>query len=100
MANTSNWMISRKDLAAQFPLDTQSRGRALTKREQGFAAALEKVFAQGIHDFADVAAALAAANVIAPISGATRWDVDTLGAELAAINASLDDAFEENGYGA
>jgi len=41
MANASNWMVSRKELAAQYPLDTQSRGRALTKPEQDFAVALE-----------------------------------------------------------
>lgn len=100
MANASNWMVSRKELAAQFPLDTQSRGRELTKPEQDFAVALESVFAQGVHDMKNVAGALTRAGVTAPGSGDTHWDIETLASELTAINASLDEAFKENGYGA
>ncbi len=100
MTITSNWMVSRKDLADQFPLDTQSRGRDLTKAELVFAAALEEVFAKGIHEFSAVATALAKAGVEAPVSGGTDWDIAKLNAELEAINTSLDDAFKDHGYGA
>ncbi|MFT7595423.1 MAG: hypothetical protein ACI8R4_002751 [Paracoccaceae bacterium] len=100
MTSKPNWMVSRADLAAQRPLDTQSRGRPLTEAERGFATALEQVFAQGIHDMSKVAEALAADQVPAPISGGTNWDGRKLAEELSALNASLDAAFEEHGYGA
>ncbi len=96
----SNWMVPRAELAANLPLDRQSRGRELTAPEQDFAEALEAVFAQQVHDMAAVAQALERAGVRAPIAGGTHWDVGRLASELAAINASLDAAFKENGYGA
>lgn len=100
MTAKPNWMVSRAEQAAQRPLDTQSRGRPLSVAEQDFAVALEQVFAAGIHDMAQVATALAADQVTAPISGGTDWGGNKLAEELSALNASLDAAFEEHGYGA
>jgi hypothetical protein len=100
MADAPNWMVSRASIASQFPLETQSRGRELSALEQEFAQALEKIFDQNIHQMEQVAQALSATGTTAPTTGETQWDLKSLERELGAINASLDEAFEENGYGA
>ncbi len=100
MSNTHHWMMPRSAQIDKFPLDTQSRGRELTADEQAFADALEAIFKEGTHDMDAVAAALSAGNVKAPGDGSTSWTQNSLLAELEAINASLDAAHEENGYGA
>lgn len=78
----------------------QCRGRDLTAQETAFAEALMSVYGAEGHDFAKVAAALAARGVVAPISGRTDWTEALLAEELAAINADLDAAYAEHGYGA
>jgi len=78
----------------------QSRGRALTASEMAFAEGLMAVFATGAHDFAEVASALAGRGVVAPLSGRTDWTTALLAEELTAINADLDAAYAEHGYGA
>lgn len=96
----SDWMVSRSEQSDRFPLDVQSRGRALTETEQAFADALEAIFADNIHDMEAVAEALADRSIEAPVAGGTSWTLDLLQTELSAINKSLDDAFDESGYGA
>lgn len=93
-------MVSRSEQSDRFPLDVQSRGRALTETEQAFADALEAIFADSIHDMEGVAEALSATSVVAPIAGGTSWTLDLLQSELSAVNESLDKAFDESGYGA
>ena len=78
----------------------QSRGRDLTADEQALASALMEIYADGTHDFAKVAAALTERGVTKPISGGSEWTEESLGTELAAINADLEDAYQEHGYGA
>jgi hypothetical protein len=78
----------------------QCRGRELDAREAALAEALMQVYGTGTHDFAAVAAALAAKGTVAPQSGRTDWDEALLAQELAAINAELDAAYAEHGYGA
>ncbi len=100
MADDTDWMVTRAELRERFPLDIQSRGRALSKVEEAFADALEAVFATGTHEMGKVAEALAEKGVEAPVSGGTDWTVAKLEAELKATNADLDQAFQEHGYGA
>ncbi len=96
-----------KDRLSQRALDTsrpalahQSLGRQITEAEAALAEALSEIYATGTHDFGDVAAALAEKRVTAPISGRTDWTEALLAEELAAINADLDAAYQEHGYGA
>ena len=74
-------------------LARQSLARPLTEAEVTLAAALERAFADGIHDFAALADWLQRDGVPAPSGEASPWTVEKLGAELSAINASLDDAY-------
>lgn len=78
----------------------QSRGRELTAEEMALAEALMAAYGAVGHDFAQVAAALSARGVVAPKSGRTDWDKALLADELKAINAELDAAYAEQGYGA
>ncbi|MAM63190.1 recombinase-like helix-turn-helix domain-containing protein [Maritimibacter sp. UBA3975] len=78
----------------------QSRGRDLTDAETALAAALMDIYSDGTHDFALVAKALTERGVVAPISGGTDWTEESLAKELAAINADLEAAYQEHGYGA
>ncbi len=100
-------MDAFKDRLSQRAQDTgrpalahQCRGRELTADESALAAALMEIYGTGTHDFAAVAAELARRGVVAPIAGGTGWSEESLGQELAAINAALDAAYAEHGYGA
>lgn len=100
-------MDAFKDRLSQRARDTsrpalahQSLGRPLSEPEQALAAALMEVMGTREHDFAAVAAALKAKGLAAPVSGRTDWDLALLESELKAINADLDAAYAENGYGA
>jgi hypothetical protein len=81
-------------------LATQSLGRPLTEVERRLAAELEAVFAEGVHEFAAVAAALVARGAPRPSGDPGPWTEAALVAELAAVNASLDAAYAEHGIGA
>ena len=70
----------------------QSLARPLSEAEAKLADALEDVFKAGATDFLDVARELDERGVMAP-GGAPAWTPDTLHAELAAINSSLDAAY-------
>ena len=92
--------IAAADGAADKPLKHQSLGRPLSADEAALADALMAIYGEGLRDFADVAAALTARGVKAPASGRTDWDVALMEAELTALNADLDAAYREAGYGA
>jgi hypothetical protein len=81
-------------------LKHQSLGRPLTEEERALAAALEKVFITGQHDFAEVARALERDGVKRPSGEQGPWTVAVLEAELKRINTSLDAAYAEHGIGA
>ena len=87
-------------LASQPALAKQSQGRPLSELENTFAEALMKIYATGEQDFDAVAAALTSNGVIAPVSGKQDWDKTLLESELKQINAELDKAYAENGFGA
>jgi hypothetical protein len=100
-------MDAFKDRLSQRARDTsrpalahQSLGRPLSEVEQALAAAMMEIMGTREHDFAAVAAALKDRGVTAPVSGRTDWDLALLKAELTALNADLDAAYAENGYGA
>lgn len=81
-------------------LALQCQGRPLTAAEDALATALMDIYRAGEHDFDKVAQALTDRGVTAPKSGAAQWTRDLLAQELSAINAELDAAYAENGYGA
>lgn len=78
----------------------QCQGRALAAQEMALADALMDIYRTDGHDFDQVAAALQTRGIAAPKSGQTDWTKALLAAELAAINADLDAAYAEHGYGA
>lgn len=100
-------MDAFKDRLSQRARDTsrpalawQSLGRQMNEAETALKDALMQIYATGEHDFAKVAAQLAALGVPAPVSGGRDWDAALLAQELAAINADLDAAYAGHGYGA
>lgn len=100
-------MDAFKDRLSQRARDTsrpalanQCRGRELDQGEQALADALMQVYGTGAHDFAAVARGLVDQGVVAPKSGRTDWTEALLAEELAAINAELEAAYAEHGYGA
>jgi len=74
-------------------LGRQSLRRPLSAAEAKLAEVLEHIFASGRHEFADVAASLAALNIARPSGSTDPWTVEALESELRLINASLDDAY-------
>lgn len=81
-------------------LRNQSLGRPLTGREAAFAAALEALFAGGMHAPETVAAALQARGIERPSGVAAPWDEAALRQELSVLNSALDDAYLKHGIGA
>lgn len=78
----------------------QSLGRPLSDAEDALAGALMEIYAGGAAGAAEVAAALTERGIAAPSSGRTEWTARSVAAELAALNADLDAAYAENGFGA
>lgn len=100
-------MDAFKDRLSQRARDTsrpalahQSLGRPLSEAEKALAAAMMEIMGARAEGFAAVAAQLRARGLVAPVSGRTDWDEALLMAELSAINADLDAAYLEHGYGA
>nr|WP_319248536.1 recombinase-like helix-turn-helix domain-containing protein [uncultured Celeribacter sp.] len=100
-------MDAFKDRLSQQAHDTsrpalahQSRGRDLTEAETALAEAMMEVYGTGVTGAEALAAGLAEKGVKAPISGRTDWTADLIASELSAINADLDAAYQEHGYGA
>ncbi len=96
-----------KDRLSQRARDTsrpalahQSLGRPLSEDELTLADAMMTIMSSRAPDFAAVAEALRERGIRAPVSGRTDWDLGLLKQELAALNADLDKAYEEHGYGA
>lgn len=96
-----------KDRLSQRARDTsrpalahQSLGRPLNEDELTLAEAMMTIMSSRAPDFAAVAEALAQRGIRAPVSGRTDWDLELLQAELQALNADLDTAYAEHGYGA
>jgi hypothetical protein len=81
-------------------LQNQSLGRPLSDDEQALAAALERAFRAGMHDFSDVARALEQERVKRPSGDIGPWTAEVLEQELKTINSSLDAAYAANGIGA
>lgn len=80
-------------------LPHQSLGRALTPQEQALAEALMEVYAAGASGPDAVAAGLAERGVAIPSSGNSDWTAESVAREFALLNADLDKAYEENGFG-
>jgi hypothetical protein len=78
----------------------QSLGRPLSAEERALADALEAIFRTGEQDFENIARALERAGVRRPSGAKGPWTAAVLEQELAAINASLDAAYAQNGIGA
>lgn len=93
-------MMAAARAAGRPELANQSRGRPLTKAEDDLAEALMAIYGQGVTSQAALAEALVARAVIRPSSGRPDWTAETLAAELKALNADLDAAYLENGFGA
>ena len=89
-------MISDKHAA----LANQSRGRPLSPQELELAAAMERIYATGEHDYGQVAAALERDKVLRPSGAKGPWTAAVLEDELRQINASLDEAYAKHGIGA
>ena len=80
-------------------LPNQSRGRELTPQENTLADALMEIYAGGASGPDAVAVGLAERGVVAPSSGKSDWTAESVMQELATLNADLDKAYEENGFG-
>lgn len=78
----------------------QSLGRALSSAEEQFADALMAAYAEGASSAEEAARALAVRGIARPSTGATDWTADALVTELQSLNAGLDRAYSENGFGA
>lgn len=89
---------ARADLGGP-DLAHQSRGRDLSPAEEALADALMEIYTAGASGGEAVAAALAKKGVRSPSSGSTDWTAEILTQELAALNADLDRAYAENGFG-
>lgn len=74
-------------------LGAQALRRALSDAEQALAAGMEAIYAAGVHDFEQVVQELNKRTVARPSGAQEPWTVAVLQNELAAINASLDEAY-------
>lgn len=93
-------MMAAARAAGRPELAHQGRGRPLSKAEDALAEALMAIYGEGIKEQAALAVELVSRSVIRPSSGKSDWTAETLAAELQAINADLDAAYSENGFGA
>ena len=81
-------------------LARQSVGRPLSAEEVAFAETLMEIYKTGASGPDSLAAALNEKGVAVPSTGQTSWTAESVATELAALNADLDEAYEENGFGA
>lgn len=93
-------MMAAARAAGRPELAHQGRGRPLNNTEDALAEALMALYGEGIKEQAALAEALASRSVTRPSNGKSDWTADILAAELRAINADLDAAYLENGFGA
>lgn len=80
-------------------LPHQSLGRVLTDAEEALADALMEIYAAGASGPDAVAAGLAERGVVSPTSGRSDWTAESVTRELATLNADLDAAYQDNGFG-
>lgn len=100
MDNFNDQLRRTAETTGRADLANQCQGRALSEKEHELADALSAVFDELGHDFQAVAAALTERKIIKPLSGGTDWTALSLEQELQKINAELDAAYLEDGYGA
>ena len=81
-------------------LRQQSCPAALADDDAALAAALQAIFADDIHAFDAVAAALQTRGIKRPSGNTEAWSVAALTSELARINGALDSAYARDGIGA
>lgn len=93
-------MMAAAQASGRPELAHQSLSRALTSDEDAFAEALMAIYADGTSGEVAVAEALNAKNVARPSSGNADWTAENLARELHALNADLDAAYQDNGFGA
>lgn len=93
-------LAAARSEAGRPELAHQSLGRPLADPEAAFADALMAIYAEGVSGPEAVAEGLTRMAVPAPSSGRTDWTADSVAKELAALNADLDTAYRENGFGA
>lgn len=93
-------MMAEARASGRPELAHQSLGRPLSDAESDFADALMAIYAEGVSAPEAIAAALSARGVPAPSDGRKNWTADGLAQELKALNADLDAAYQENGFGA
>ncbi|MEL4072420.1 recombinase-like helix-turn-helix domain-containing protein [Ochrobactrum sp. GPK 3] len=96
-----NDMLSRHaEATGSASLAHQCRGRAMTPDEQALADVISAFYAEMGHDFQALAGELNRLEIAKPHSGGSQWTLEELENELKLINAELDAAYKENGYGA
>jgi hypothetical protein len=78
-------------------LARQALGRILSSDEEALADALEASFKNGNHDMEKIAGDLREKRIARPSGQFADWTPEILEVELAAINASLDEAYIERG---
>ena len=78
-------------------LARQALARSLTPLEGALASALEETFKSGCHDMGALPRILSEKGVARPSGAIGDWSLDVLESELAAINASLDEAYLARG---
>ena len=77
----------------------QSLGRPLSAPEDALAEALMEIYGAGLSGPDAVARALTEKGVASPVSGDTSWTAESVARDIAALNADLDAAYDENGFG-
>ena len=78
----------------------QSVGRPTSEAETALATAMMEIYGEGANTLAEVAEKLTERGVKAPASGSTSWDAARLEAELKVANASFDESYQTDGFGA
>jgi hypothetical protein len=81
-------------------LANQSLGRSLSDTEHQLADALMAIYADGAKSETELAAALATRGISRPTSAKADWTADNIAAELRALCSDLDEAYQNNGFGA
>ena len=93
-------MMAEAKAAGRPELAGQSLGRSLSDAESQFADALMSIYEEGTSGADAIAQALLDKDVRRPSTGVSDWTPQILEAELVALNADLDEAYQTNGFGA
>jgi hypothetical protein len=87
--------MTQNDRAILGSFGHQALRRDLTAAERRLADALESIFAEGQHDFTQVAQQLQQLSIPRPSGASAPWTPEVLEEELKRINESLDRAYEQ-----